>query len=282
MNGVLGSLPNSHRHIEPELMRRMMFDAQIMSKSSEIETKGIELLETWPNVRSLSATDEFSSDEMYRFLIHSKDIQNLVITGSEAFPGEMLKPSSEGIVMTAEMLNRMVEYYNATYEMYNFRKPFGEGTEDSIIIRVNMNKFERCRIGSEIFGSEMLYRYNTCSYILAKFITNADEVACYPGQIQYFFKHTIDLPEGAFEHNLAYVRWYKPASSRYHFSIDDDERTCNVELWNKDFYCESQDCIIPVHHILGRFVPVKYKISARQNATEYLAVNPINRKYHIR
>jgi hypothetical protein len=143
MNGVLGSLPNSHRHIEPELMRRMMFDAQIMSKSSEIETKDIELLETRPNVGSLSATDEFSSDEMYRFLIHSKDIQNSVITRSEAFPGKMLKPSSEGIVMTAEMLNRMVEYYNATYEMYNFRKPFREGTEDSIIIRVNMNKFGR-------------------------------------------------------------------------------------------------------------------------------------------
>src|SRR5256884_2965516 len=40
----LGSLPNSHWHIEPELMRRIMFDAQIMVKGSEIETKSIELL----------------------------------------------------------------------------------------------------------------------------------------------------------------------------------------------------------------------------------------------
>jgi len=61
----LGSLPNSHRHIESELMRRMMFDAQIMVKGSEIEMKGIELLETRPNVRSLSETGEFSSDEIY-------------------------------------------------------------------------------------------------------------------------------------------------------------------------------------------------------------------------
>ena len=43
----------------------MMFDAQIMVKGSEIEIKGIKLLETRPNVRSLSETDEFSSDEMY-------------------------------------------------------------------------------------------------------------------------------------------------------------------------------------------------------------------------
>ena len=34
---------------------------------------------------------------------------------------------------------------------------------------------------------------------------NADEVDCYPGQIQYFFKHTINLPEEDFEHNLTYV-----------------------------------------------------------------------------
>jgi hypothetical protein len=263
-------------------MRRMMFDAQIMVKGSEIETKGIELLETQPNVGSLSETDEFSSDEMYRFLLHSKDVQNSLITGSESFPGEMLRPSSKDIIMTAEMLDRMVEYYTATYEMYNFRKPFGEGADDSIIIRVSMNKFGRCRIGSEIFGSAMSSRHITSSYILAKFITNTDEVDCFPGQIQYFLKHTIDLPEKAFEHNLAYVRWYKPASARYHFSIDDDEQTCNVELWSKDFYPESRDCIIPVHHILGRFVPVKYQVTTRQNATEYLAVNPINRKYHIR
>src|SRR6266542_119730 len=82
----LGFLPNSYRHIEPELMRRMMFDTQILAKSSG--TKGIELLETRPNVRSLSATDEFSFDEMYRFLLHSKDIQNSVITEREAFSGE--------------------------------------------------------------------------------------------------------------------------------------------------------------------------------------------------
>ena len=113
-------------------------------------------------------------------------------------------------------------------------------------------------------------------------MTNTDEVDCYPGQIQYFFKHIIDLPERDFEHNLAYIRWYKPSIYRYHFSVDDNQRTYNVELWSKDFYPESRDCIIPVHHILGRFVPVKYKISSHQNTTEYLVVNPINRKYNIR
>ncbi|GBC18984.2 hypothetical protein GLOIN_2v1775288 [Rhizophagus irregularis DAOM 181602=DAOM 197198] len=124
MNGILGSLPNSNRKIESELMRRLMFDKQIENIiSSGIEVKGLELLNSQRTIGSLSVTDEFSSDEI-------------------------------------------------------------------------------------------------------------DEI-------------------------------------------------CNVELWNTEFYPISRDCIIPVHHILGRFVPVSYQISNWQNAREYLAVNPISRKYQL-
>ena len=143
---------------------------------------------------------------MYQFLIHSNNIQNSVITESEAFSGEMLKLSSEDILMTSEMLDWIVKYYNATYEMHNFQKSFEEETDDSIIICVSINKFGRYQIGSKIFNSEMSYWHNTNSYILVKFITNADKVDCYSSQIQYFFKHTINLPEENFKHNLAYVQ----------------------------------------------------------------------------
>ena len=66
----------------------------------------------------------------------------------------MLKFSSEDILITPEILNWIVEYYNATYEMHNFQKLFGEETDDLIIIRVSINKFRRCWISSEIFSSE--------------------------------------------------------------------------------------------------------------------------------
>jgi hypothetical protein len=61
---------------------------------------------------------------------------------------------------------------------------------------------------------------------------------------------------------MAFVRWYKPANSssvRHHFSIDDDVKTCNVELWQTSFYPISRDNIIPIHNILGRFVPINTK-----------------------
>lgn len=263
-------------------MRRMMFDSQIDSIiSSGVETKGLELLENRPSIGSLSTTDQFSSDETYRFWMNSRNIKESNVFGSERFPGEFLKPSSKNVLISDEMLNLIVEYYTATYNRHEFRKPFGEGSKNAVIIRVKMNQFGRCRIGSEILGSTMSLRHVKSSYILAKFITNDGSIDCYPGQIQYYFTHVVDFPDGPAEHLLAYVRWYQHVDSsriRYHFSDGD---TCNVELWSTEFYSESRDCIIPVHHILGRFVPVKYQISTRRNAREYLAVNPVNRKYQI-
>ncbi|GBC19806.2 hypothetical protein GLOIN_2v1786147 [Rhizophagus irregularis DAOM 181602=DAOM 197198] len=285
MNGILGSLPTSNRQIEPEIMRRIMNDNRIGDIiSSDIQTKGLELLEDRPTTSSISAADQFSSDELERFWLNAKNIQESTITGCEPFPGEMLKPSSEAI-MTESMLELMVAFYNASYiEMYKFRKPADEIIQDSITIRVKINQFGRCRIGSEVFGSAMSVRHTKSSYVLAKFITSDGEVDSYPGQIQYFFKYTVDLPNGQMEHNLAYIHWYRPAStseSRYYFHIDDEDKSCNVELWKSEFYDESRDCIIPVHNILCRFIPSKYRISTRSNAIEYLAINPINRKLQI-
>src|ERR1043166_10189883 len=76
MNGILGSLPNSNQKIEPELMRRIMFDSQVDSiiSSSGVEMKGLELLGRRPSIGSLSVTDEFSSDEMHQFRMNSQNI----------------------------------------------------------------------------------------------------------------------------------------------------------------------------------------------------------------
>ncbi|PKK46948.1 hypothetical protein RhiirC2_803730 [Rhizophagus irregularis] len=96
----------------------------------------------------------------------------------------------------------------------------------------------------------MSVQHTKSSCVLAKFITSDREVDNYPGQIQYLFKHTVDLPNGQMEHNLAYIRCH--------------------------------DCIIPVHNILCQFILSKYQISIWSNAIEYLAINPINRKLQIR
>src|SRR5207247_1127548 len=101
------------------------------------------------------------------------------------------------------------------------------------------------------------------------FIICDDKVDCYAGQVQYFFKHIVNFENGPVEHNLAYVWWYKPAETskvQYYFSIDDDKKTCNVELWKNKFYSYCSDSIISIQNILCQFLYLKCKNSNYQNA----------------
>ena len=135
MNGILGSLPNSNRKIKSKLICRLIFDSQIDSIiSSGIETKGLDLLENRPSVGSLSITNQFLSDEIYRFWMSLKNIKESQIFGHKEFPGEFFKPSSENVLISSEILDLMVKYYIATYNNLEFRKPFDEDSEDAIII----------------------------------------------------------------------------------------------------------------------------------------------------
>ena len=117
-------MPNSHRQIEPELMRRLTNDIKIGSIISfGVRTKGLELLRSRPTIGSLSATDDqFSSDETERFWYNSRNIWESLATGSESFPGEMQQPSFEGILLSESKLDLMVAFYTDTYA-YNFCKP---------------------------------------------------------------------------------------------------------------------------------------------------------------
>ncbi|PKK58007.1 hypothetical protein RhiirC2_824166 [Rhizophagus irregularis] len=102
--------------------------------SSDIQMKGLELLEDRPTTGSISAVNQFSSDELERFWLNAKNIQELTITGCEPFPEEMLKLSSEAI-MTELMFELIVTFYNASYiETYKFRKLADEIIQDSITI----------------------------------------------------------------------------------------------------------------------------------------------------
>ncbi|EXX50689.1 hypothetical protein RirG_268440 [Rhizophagus irregularis DAOM 197198w] len=188
-------------------MRRIMNDKQINNivSSGIVDTKGLDILDTRPSISSISKPDKFTSVEMKRYLLYSQNIKESLIAGCEAFPEEMLGPFLEKVIMSSEMLDIMIDYYNATYPANNFRKPFGEEPKDSIIIRVRMNQFGRCRIGSEIFGSKMSSCHVKSSFVTAKFITIDNDIDVYPDQVQYYFTHTVDLLNGPAEHFLAYV-----------------------------------------------------------------------------
>ena len=70
-------MPNSHRQIEPELMRRLMAELHVNDIiSSGSEVKGLKLFNKRSSVGSLSDTDEFSTEEMHQFLMYSSGFAN--------------------------------------------------------------------------------------------------------------------------------------------------------------------------------------------------------------
>ena len=164
-----------------------MNDNRIRKISSSVDIRGLNLLDSWTTVGSLSENDEYSYNEMERFWSNSRNIRQSIATGSEPFLREMLNPMSDNVLLSKEMLDLMVDYYFTTYEKFDFKAPFDDGPEDSIIIsRITINKFGRYRISSEVFGSTMSSRHVKSSFILVNFITRDDKVDCYAGQVQYF------------------------------------------------------------------------------------------------
>src|ERR1700722_13577676 len=76
------------------------------------------------------------------------------------------------------------------------------------------NQHARLQIGAEIFGSMISSQHEKNATILAKWkAANDDSTDVYPGEVQYYFEHTLRFPDGAKTYLLAYVKWYKNAST---------------------------------------------------------------------
>ncbi|GET57130.1 hypothetical protein GLOIN_2v1775288 [Rhizophagus irregularis DAOM 181602=DAOM 197198] len=76
-----GSLPNSNRKIESELMRRLI----------------------QRTIGSLSVTDEFSLDEMHRFWLNSQNIKDSQISGKEGFPEPLVEGLDNDIIIRVKI-----------------------------------------------------------------------------------------------------------------------------------------------------------------------------------
>ena len=97
----------------------------------------------------------------------------------------------------------------------------------------------------------------------------------FPGEVQFYFTHTIDLSTGSKMHQLAFVKWYRSAPNpkiRFYCkaNVDDDDE-CNVELWKNECHKADRDSIIPIHNIYSQFVPSKFVVDTRTPKT-YIAV----------
>ncbi|CAB4402407.1 unnamed protein product [Rhizophagus irregularis] len=165
MNGVLGSLPNSKRTIELELLRIIVQNSRLDSLISA-QSDNAKLMNALPLVQSrlttgsLAAYDGFDFNELYHFMQNfHQNIDNTITTGSEEFPGEMLTPRNR-VSLPNATYELLVKYYNDIYD-WNFTSIADLASSDlssgdsnqSIVVLPIVTQFGRIRIAAEIFGT---------------------------------------------------------------------------------------------------------------------------------
>jgi hypothetical protein len=247
--------------------------------------QALELVKSRPTAGSLASYDELDFTESYRFVQIFRHLNETVI-GNEPFPGQMLSPKKERVSLPENIYGLLVQYYNNAYDgkFVTIAGAVSEtSTEDLTIVLPYVNQYGRIRIGSEIFGATIAPRYMRNSHILAKFIQSDETTDVFPGEVQYYFEHSLDLPIGKITHHLAFVKWHLPApdrQTRFHCKSNVEDGLCNIELWKDEFYSIDRDSIIPVHNIYSRFVPSEFIVGVRK-PKKYMAVIPINRQFHL-
>ncbi|CAB4446178.1 unnamed protein product [Rhizophagus irregularis] len=235
LNGYIGSYPNSNRQIEPELMRivlkNTLIDYHLAYKwSSGLLKESLSLIMPKKAVGSLAFTAE--RDELQHFL----SMRHNTSTFSKIY----------------ELRRFLCEWYSILYEK--------EQNEILGFMDLVIDQHARLQIGAEIFGSMISGHQEKNVTILAKWKASNDEsVDIYPEDVQYYFEHTLRLPEGPRKHLLAYVKWYKSAPSsdiRFKHRFIEPEIS-NTELWQAEYFQEGCDSIIAVHRILCRATKFK-------------------------
>ena len=192
-----------------------------------------------------------------------------------------MKPYQE-TTLPNHILDHLVEFYNSLYNYHFISISSLTGSTNDIVVTSNIKQYGRLRIGSDIYGSVQAARHEKSSYILARFVQEDGTIDTFPEQVQFFFEHTIYLNNlEPSIHSLALVKWYKPVGdykTRYHCQVDNDIKSCNIELWSNDeFYRIGRDSIIPIHNILGKFIKCNFNVNKRK-PKEYMAVIPLNKK----
>ncbi|GBC00626.1 hypothetical protein RclHR1_39100001, partial [Rhizophagus clarus] len=95
-----------------------------------------------------------------------------------------------------------------------------ECSNNGTVVNPRIIQYGRIRIGADIYGSVQAARHEKSSYILARFVHYDGSIDVYPGQVQFYFEHTIHLNSSrSLTFSLALVKWYKLVqdhSTRYY------------------------------------------------------------------
>jgi len=158
-------------------------------------------------VGSLVAHNDFDLKKYFEFLSMAKNVKEKVGVGSEAFPEELIKLTKK-VKLPLEVLNLLIEYYQNTYDCsFIALSNIHNLSPESRVVLPQVIYFGRLRIEAEVIGSIYAARHIRLANILSQFVLDDDNTTdIYPGQVQFFFKHMIQLSEGETTYSLAFVK----------------------------------------------------------------------------
>jgi hypothetical protein len=255
------------------VLKNTLVDYRLSCKwTSGLLDESLHLLVPKKAVGSLAITAEREELQHFLFMRHNTSML-FKIYGTEPIPGQMLSPSCFGVVMPLELRGYLCEWYATLYEK--------DQEEILGFMDLKINQHARLQIGAEIFGSMISSQREKNATILAKWeAANDESTDIYPGEVQYYFEHTLRLPDGPKTVLLAYVKWYKSAPTsdiRFKHKFMEPE-VSNTELWKAEYYQESYDSLIAVHRILCRATKFRNITVGKQ---KYLSIIPLNRRFNL-
>src|SRR5436305_9353044 len=121
-NLIIGSFSNSHRQIEPELLRIIMqhwrLDDLISAQSNNTKlAEALKLIQSRATSGSLAANDNFEFAELCQFRkIFLQEVDDTIVS-SEPFPGEMLTLCRNRVALPDNIYQILTDYYNNAYEL---------------------------------------------------------------------------------------------------------------------------------------------------------------------
>jgi len=185
--------------------------------TSGLLKESINLLAPREAVGSLAVTAE--RGELQHFLSMRHNTLSKIY-GTEPIPGKMLQPSYLKVIMPLELRRFLCEWYSILYEK----------EEEDILgfMDLHINQHTRLQLGSEIFGSMLSGRQEKNATILAKWKAVFDDsIDIYPGEVQYYFEHTLRLPEGS-----RLIFWLTLNGIKVHLR---QEFGLSIVLWNQKY-----------------------------------------------
>lgn len=141
-------------------------------------------------------------------------------------------------------------------EMQQLRELYSDvyGTDVASAASCRALKFARLNLDGEVYGS-VYGRTDIYSFVRARFRVKDDAEPnndviydTYPGHVQLFFNHDMNIGGEMRRHVFAFVNWFVKHAHIQRLGEP-------VEIWHADRFYNSMDKVIPIHRFVGRFVP---------------------------